>query len=86
MAFLRDIYTGAAWLSSARVVRCSVKSGNEPTRIVSCYQVMLGTLARLPVLSGRKARTTSSQYGPYIRGCTRATMAGTMGCKTARLS
>ncbi len=24
-----DRYTGAAWLSSARVVRCSVKSGNE---------------------------------------------------------
>ncbi len=28
-AFLRDRYTGAAWLSSARAVRCSVKSGNE---------------------------------------------------------
>ena len=27
---------------------------------------------------------TSSQYGPYIRGCTRATMAGTEGRKTAR--
>ena len=26
---LRDGYTDAAWLSSARVVRCSVKSGNE---------------------------------------------------------
>ena len=24
-----DRYTDAAWLSSARVVRCSVKSGNE---------------------------------------------------------
>ena len=24
-----DAVTGAAWLSSARVVRCSVKSGNE---------------------------------------------------------
>ena len=28
-AFLRDCYTGAAWLSSARVVRCLVKSSNE---------------------------------------------------------
>ena len=27
--FLRDAKTGAAWLSSARAVRCSVKSGNE---------------------------------------------------------
>ena len=29
---------------------------------------------------------TSSQYGPYIQGCTRATMAGTEGRKTARWS
>ena len=27
--FLRDMYRGAAWLSSARVVRCWVKSRNE---------------------------------------------------------
>ena len=26
---LRSVQTGGAWLSSARVVRCSVKSGNE---------------------------------------------------------
>ena len=29
MVSLRSVYTGAAWLSSARAVRCSVKSGNE---------------------------------------------------------
>ena len=29
---------------------------------------------------------TSSQYGSYIQGCTRATMAGTEGSQTARLS
>jgi hypothetical protein len=29
MCFLRDRYTGAAWLSSARAVRCWVKSRNE---------------------------------------------------------
>ena len=28
-AFLREVITGAAWLSSARVVRCWVKSRNE---------------------------------------------------------
>ncbi len=35
-ALLRDWYTGAAWLSSARAVRCSVKSGNErnPCRLL----------------------------------------------------
>ncbi len=29
---------------------------------------------------------TSSQYGPYVQGCTRATMVGTEGSKTARWS
>ncbi len=29
---------------------------------------------------------TSSQHGPYVRGYTRNTMAGTKGCKTARWS
>ena len=29
---------------------------------------------------------TSSPYGPYIQGCTRATMVGTMRRDTARLS
>ena len=29
---------------------------------------------------------TSSPHGPYIRGWKRATMAGTMGCDTARWS
>jgi hypothetical protein len=29
---------------------------------------------------------TSSQYGPYALGDTRATMVGTKGCKTARSS
>ncbi len=29
---------------------------------------------------------TSSPHGPYAQGCTRATMAGTNGCNTARWS
>ena len=29
---------------------------------------------------------TSSQYGPYAQGCTRATMKGTEGCESARWS
>ena len=36
MVSLRSRYTGAAWLSSARVVRCSVKSGNERN---PCHQL-----------------------------------------------
>ena len=38
------------------------------------------------MLSRRKVGTTSSHHGPYIRGCKRATMAGTKGCDTARWS
>jgi hypothetical protein len=29
---------------------------------------------------------TSSHHGSYVQGCTRATMAGTKGCDTARWS
>ena len=47
---------------------------------------MLGTLERLPVINWRKEETTSSQYGPYAWGYTRATMAVTKGCKLARAS
>ena len=34
----------------------------------------------------RKVGMTSSHHGPYAQGYTRATMAGTKGCKTARWS
>src|SRR5882672_6956088 len=34
----------------------------------------------------RKVGMTSSQYGPYGQGCTRTTMPGTEGSKTARWS
>ncbi len=34
-----DRHTGAAWLSSARAVRCSVKSGNERN---PCRQLLTG--------------------------------------------
>ena len=34
----------------------------------------------------RKVGTTSSHHGPYDLGYTRATMAGTEGCNTARWS
>src|SRR4051812_15651491 len=38
---------------------------------------MVGTLARLPAESRRKAGMTSSPHGPYARGRTRATMGRT---------
>ena len=45
---------------------------------------MPGTLERLPRRTGRKVGMTSSQHGLYAWGYTRATMAGTKGCKPAR--
>jgi hypothetical protein len=38
------------------------------------------------VLNRRKVGMTSSPHGPYVQGYTRATMAGTKGCDTARWS
>ena len=71
--------TGAAWLSSARVVRCWVKSRTSATLIVDCHQVWLGTLTRLPVINRRKVGMTSSPHGPYGLGYTRTTMVITKG-------
>jgi hypothetical protein len=78
---LRGGGTGAAWLSSARAVRCWVKSRNErnPRR-------RLPTFPAGRPREGRKEGTTSSQHGPYARGDTHATMAGTAGRQAARRS
>ena len=64
--------TGAAWPSSARVVRCWVKSRNErnPHHKLLC-------LMRPPGLTRRKVGMTSGQHGPYTSGYTRPTMAVT---------
>ena len=40
---------------------------------------MLGTLGTLPPQGVRKVGMTSNQHGPYVRGYTRVTMAGTEG-------
>ena len=79
-------HTGAAWLSSARVVRCWVKSRNERNPHLQLPAVRPGTLEKLPVTSRRKAGMTSSPHGPYGLGHTRATMAVTMGCNPVRVS
>ena len=78
---LRGWDTGAAWLSSARAVRCWVKSRNERNPYGQ-----LDDLARLPVANRRKVGMTSSQHGPYALGYTHATMAGTAGRQAARRS
>ncbi len=38
------------------------------------------------MLKRRKVGMTSSPHGPYVQGYTRATMAGTKSCETARWS
>src|SRR5690606_21478171 len=78
--------TGAAWLSSARVVRCWVKSRNERNPCPSLPAIRVGTLGRLPVTNRRKVGMTSSHHGPYGQGYTRATMGDTKGCQAARWS
>ena len=64
--------TGGAWLSSARVVRCWVKSRNERNP----YRQLLrkSTLAGLPLTKRRKVGTTSNHHAPYVLGYTRTTM------------
>ena len=71
--FLRNTKTGGAWLSSARVVRCWVKSRNERNP----YGQLLrkSTLAGLPLTKRRKVGTTSNHHAPYDLGYTRTTMA-----------
>ena len=78
--------TGAAWLSSARVVRCWVKSRNERNPRLLLPPREGGSREGLPGTTRRKVRTTSSPHGPYVLGYTRATMAGTEGSDAARRS
>ena len=76
--------TGGAWLSSARVVRCWVKSRNE--RNPYCQLLRKSTLARLPLTKRRKVGMTSNHHAPYDLGHTRTTMAHTKGSEAARRS
>ena len=46
----------------------------------------MGTLERLPGITGRKMGMTSNHHAPYDLGYTRATMADTKGCKAVRPS
>ena len=47
---------------------------------------MVGTLGKLPGITGRKVGSTSSQYVPYVQGYTRDTMESTEGSNTAKWS
>src|SRR6202795_3937889 len=81
----RDLSRGAAWLSSARVVRCWVKSRNERNPCPVFPLPLKGsTRRRPPAISWRKVGMMSSHHGLYVQGYTRATMDGTKRCKPAR--
>ena len=69
----RDIQTGGAWLSSARVVRCWVKSRNERNPYAQLLRKR--TLSGLPLTKRRKVGMTSNHHAPYDLGHTRTTMA-----------
>ena len=73
---------GAAWLSSARVVRCWVKSRNERNP----YPVLLSNEISQETADAnrRKVGMRSNHHALYVLGDTRATMAGTESCDTAR--
>ena len=66
-------------MSSARAVRCQVKSYNERNPYPQLPAARPGTLRELPAQAEGKAGMTSNQHGPYVRGDTRATMARTEG-------
>ncbi len=84
MFFLRDAETGGAWLSSARVVRCWVKSRNERNPYGRLLRKR--TLARLPLTKRRKVGMTSNHHALYDLGYTRTTMALNKEKHTARWS
>lgn len=78
---LRECQIGAARLSSARAVRCTLKWGNERNPCHVLHFSRETALAR-----GRKAGTTSNQRGPYVQGDTHDTMVSTAGSQAARRS
>ncbi len=81
-----DPCTGAAWLSSARVVKCWVKSRNERN---PCFQLQSGYAGDSGETAGDKPEEGGDDVKsswPLRPGYTRATMAGTKGCNTAKWS
>ena len=66
--------TGVARLSSARAVKCTVKSVNERN---PCLKLLC--LKGLPALSRRKVGMTSNQRDSYASGYTHVTMGSYKG-------
>ena len=83
-----DTLRGGAWPSSARAVRCLVKSSNERDLylqlLTSSYVIehIVGTAFERK----RKVQATVGLYAPNLLGYTRATMVVTMGCDSEKKS
>ena len=71
----KDDNTAAAWPSSVRTVRCSLKWDNERNP----YPLLNFQRRRSRRLTGRKVGTTSGQHGAYTLGNTHPTMAKNNG-------
>ncbi len=69
--------TGAAWLSSARAVRCWVKSRNERNPYCQLPTGYAGDSGGTAGDKPEEVGMTSSHHGPYVQGYTRATMGET---------
>ncbi len=79
-------HTGVAWLSSARVVRCWVKSRNERNPYPYLPAGYAGNYKETAGDKPEEGGDDSSHHGPYGLGYTRATMAFTEGSNTATWS
>ena len=77
---LPDKPRGSAWPSSARAVRCLVKSSNERDLHLQLLTDLLGFehIVGTAPETERKVQATIGLYAPNLLGYTRATMVRTM--------
>ena len=74
---------GAAWLSSARAVRCRLKCHNERNPYLQLLTGYAEDSGETAVVRCEEGGDDVNQHGPYVRGYTRVTMGGTEGRYTA---
>ena len=74
-----DLCEGAAWLSSARAVRCRLKCHNERNPRRQLLTVKAEDSGGTAIVRCEEGGDDVNQHGPYVRGYTRVTMGGTEG-------
>ncbi len=85
---LLDKPRGSVWPSSARAVRCPVKSGNERDLHLQLLtsRKMIEHIVGTALETRRKVQAMVGLYAPNLLGYTRSTMVRTMGCNSERRS